>query len=333
MSTALPPLQRHVARRRAFTLVELLVVIAIIGTLVALLLPAVQSARQAAHRTQCVNNLRQLALATAAYTGIHEQFPPGLEQTLISSAPRYRGSSLFAFLLPFFEETARFQRWNFESPLSNTAGGVDSLTAAVIPFLVCPTNALRDNPTQVAEGVYGMTTYGGNGGVRSFAAERATLDGLFHTTGPASEPQPNQRPVRLAEVLDGMSHTILFGERRHDDPNYESFVDAQWTDPLKYLGRWSGLAGRKRIADVTLSGFVPINYRLEFAYDERSRYEPSLGSSQQFATLEEARKCAFGSLHPGGANFAMADGSVDFLVEDMELSVLQNRCTRAGTKR
>src|SRR5438309_502675 len=90
--------------RRGWTLVELLVVIAILSALMAVLLPAIQSAREASRRVQCQNNLRQLATATLNFESAKRQFPPGMHQVIFSNAPVYRGSSLFVHLLPQLEE-------------------------------------------------------------------------------------------------------------------------------------------------------------------------------------------------------------------------------------
>jgi hypothetical protein len=213
--------------------------------------------------------------------------------------------------------------------MRNAQGGRQSATAAVIPSLLCPSDPVTGNPVQVGNHYFGITSYGGNGGTRSYHPDQASVDGVFHSTGPGSRPRTGQRPVRLEEILDGSSHTILFGERRHDDPNLESFVAASWTESMQYLGRWAALGGQKRIADVTMSGFVAINYRLPFDYDQRQRYEPGLTSSRQFQLLEDRRRCAYGSGHVGGANFVFADSSGRFLASNTELSVLQRMCTRS----
>lgn len=315
---------------RAFTLVELLVVVAVIGALTALLLPAVQAAREAARRTQCANRLRQLAVAAHNYHLSHETFPPGLNQFEVPSPPRFRGTSLFTFLLPHLEQGNLLEGWDYAFPLNNTDGGPAARSATVLAVLLCPSDPIRENPVAVAGRYYGMTSYGGNGGTRSYYPDRATCDGMFHTTGPASHPHPNQQPVSLSMVLDGTSQTIMFGERSHRDPNLESFAEAYWAESLAYLGRWPAIGGRKRIADVTLSAFAPINYRIPFDFGSRDQLQPPPESWRDFEIYEDRRKCAFGSDHPQGANFAFADGSVRFIGESLPLESLQAMCTRNG---
>ena len=96
------------------------------------------------------------------------------------------------------------------------------------------------------------------------------------------------------------------------------------------LGRWAAIGGRKSIGDVTLSAMVPINYRMPVGYDARQEATPPATSSAEFFIHQQRRICAFGSAHPGGASFAMADGSVHFLAESLPLETLQALCTRQG---
>src|SRR5262245_45927904 len=119
-------------RRRAFTLIELLVVIAIIAVLIGLLLPAVQKVREAANRTRCLNNLKQLALAAHSYHTDQGKFPPGRWQNNIWSKPKYRGYSLFVALLPYIEQQALYQKWDFNDPLNNTNGGAAANSAVAL---------------------------------------------------------------------------------------------------------------------------------------------------------------------------------------------------------
>ena len=313
---------------RGFTLVELLVVIAVIGMLLALLLPAVQAAREAARRIQCANHLKQLGLGAHGFHDSHGEFPPGLDQFEAPSSPRYRGTSVFTFLLPHLELGTLLADWDYEFPLNNAYGGTTARAATVLPLLLCASDQVAENPIVRSGRYYGMTSYGGNGGTRSFDPAVATCDGIFHTTGPASEPKPGQLPVSLSMVTDGSSQTILFGERNHHDPNFETFAARSWSDSLNGLGRWAAIGGRKSIADVTMSAFVPINYQMPVDFDHRGEATPPVSSSRDFFIHEQRRMCAFGSSHPGGANFALADGSVRFLAESLPLDTLQALCTR-----
>ena len=315
---------------QGFTLIELLISIAIIGSLIAILLPAVQASREQQRRTQCASHLRQLAIAAQVYHGHHERFPSGLHQFEAASPPRYRGTSLFTYLLPQLEQGNLLTDWDFAAPMQNTEGGESASSAAVIDLFLCPSDVVFQNPVDVAGRFFGITSYGGNGGTRSYYPDFATTDGVFHTTGPASRPKPHQVPVNLGMIRDGASNTILFGERSHRDANLESFADMNWTESLRYLGRWAAIGGHKRIADVTMSGFAPLNYRLPFCYADRLHVDPPLETSCAFERFEDLRICAFGSEHPGGATFAFADGSVRFLDEALPVSILRSLCTRAG---
>ncbi|MBN2291846.1 MAG: DUF1559 domain-containing protein [Pirellulales bacterium] len=314
--------------RRGFTLIELLAVIAIVGVLIALLLPAVQQSREAARRMLCSNNLKQLALAAHSYHDAAQSFPPGLDQFEAGTSPRYRGTSVFTYLLPHLEQGNLLSDWNYEHPLNNTYGGPQARAASILPVFLCPSDHIDTNPTTRSGRYYGMTSYGGNGGTRSFDPGLATCDGIFHTTGPASEPQPNQKPVGIKMVADGTAQTLLFGERCHDDPNFHTFSVRGWTDPLATLGRWAAIGGRKSVGDVTMSGFVPINYHMPVGFENRAAADPPINSSRDFYPHEQQRICAFGSSHAGGANFALADGSVRFLSDELPLETLQALCTR-----
>ena len=101
-------------------------------------------------------------------------------------------------------------------------------TAKTLPVLVCPSEALDQNPILFQGWWCGLTSYGGNGGTRSYFPASATADGIFHTTGSAAEPNPTQRAIRLRDITDGTSKTLLLGERNHDDPNFETFAALNW---------------------------------------------------------------------------------------------------------
>ncbi len=325
---------------RGFTLVELLVVIAIIGILVALLLPAVQAAREASRRTQCTNTLKQIALAAHSYHGTVRSFPPAILMgwRFTAPSPRTRGISLFVHLLPYLEMGHLYDRWDFDDPDTAFNGGLGS-HAAQGPNLRCPSEPESEDPLHFTQHIQGfavdryirVTSYAGNGGTRSYHPDSGFLkaDGVFFMAGPHSEPLPNQQPVRLADVTDGTSNTLLFGERSRWDPNYNTFAAQGWDWEFRNYGNWCG-ASRLVLAHVTLSGYSPLNYRLQFDYAHRASASPPANSAADFKYYIDLRTCAYGSSHPGGANLALCDGSTRFFSETLGLIALRALSTRQG---
>src|SRR5882757_6684545 len=191
--------------RRAFTLIEVLVVIAIIGVLVSLLLPAVQSSREASRRLQCTNNLKQVGLALLNYESSHKQFPPGCVSQFDSdgndTGPGWGWASA---ILPQMEETAIHNVINFTLPIEHPNNGV---RVAVIPSYLCPTENLRQvwqakrpDGTPICEvaesnyvAMFGTTEPGVDG------------DGMFFRNS----------KIAIRDITDGTSKTIAVGERTH----------------------------------------------------------------------------------------------------------------------
>jgi prepilin-type N-terminal cleavage/methylation domain-containing protein/prepilin-type processing-associated H-X9-DG protein len=312
---------------RGFTLIELLVVIAIISVLIALLLPAVQSARAAARRIQCTNNLKQLALAAMNYESTHGIFPPG-QMKLTTRPPS--GFTLFVNLLPFMEQQPLFSGWNFSNAFDNLYSST-ARSATIINGLLCPADIIPMNPIQngtTSNEWYGITSYGGNAGTQSHPFSAVTSDGIFFYTGPAA---PTFSQVRISGVTDGLSNTLFFGERNHFDPNYDSFAPPGWTffsQTMGMWGWWASSSGGYGLSDVAESTYSPINYVVPISYGSPG----ASGLSQStFATnYEYPRVNSFGSLHPGGANFAMCDGSVRFLKSTIAQPTYHALGTRAG---
>lgn len=321
-------------RRKAFTLVELLVVIAIIGILIGMLLPAVQQVREAARRTSCANNIRQLGLAAMNYEGAFRKFPPGYTQERISG--RYQGHSVFYFLLPYMEANNIFDNMDPQVPINNRDAVADGTrTAAVIPSFLCPSDALPDTAlpfpsTGTPSEWYGGVSYRANGGARPIFASSATNDGVFMATGPDARKAasaPAGQELKMAAITDGSSNTILFGEFYHLDRNFDTFTDAGWTSGSTIEGwsRWYPSGGDTGLANIMGGAFSPINYRIPWAHGE------SGAPTSQFAwyIFQDQRLSSFGSGHPAGANFVFADGSTRFVTQNVAQNILLLQCQRA----
>lgn len=203
-----PALQRGDCRRgirRGFTLIELLAVLAILGVLVALLLPAVQAAREAARGISCGSNLRQIGVGLHAYHEVHECFPPGgIELRLYWRDVSRRQLAWSAFLLPYLEQKALHQRIDFGKPFDGPENAVAA--AEEVPTYLCPSVTRSSN---LVEG-RGACDYGGINGER--------------ISGPNNPPKGTMlydQAIRIAEIPDGTSTTLIVSE------------DASWSD-----GQW-----------------------------------------------------------------------------------------------
>jgi len=298
------------------------VVIAIIAILIGLLVPAVQKVREAAARIQCANNLKQIGLATHAYHDSYRRFPSGLNlpiskqsgavfptNFLVTSGkigqPPVPGMfiSWAEAILPFIEQANLQKNLDLTQREYANCNGPNSTGAQVVQIFICPSDNLTQTVSTYTTGgvtyYFGMNSYGANGGTRSWYISSMTTDGMFYI---------NSR-VNMGAVRDGTSNTLLFGERYHDDPAYTG---------IQTLGGWAW-ANYNGPEDYILSTCVPINYQL------------APGTQTGYPNYpEDDRTCAFGSGHTGGANFCMADGSVQFLTNSLALPMLQGLGTRAG---
>jgi prepilin-type N-terminal cleavage/methylation domain-containing protein/prepilin-type processing-associated H-X9-DG protein len=284
-----------------FTLVELLVVIGIIGLLVALMLPAIQAAREASRRTQCTNNLRQVGVALQTYESAHRTLPPGyISDFTKDGTDTGPGWGWAAMLLNNLEERALSDSIRFGSAIENPANA--DIRVKPISVYLCPSDpvppsweAFRDDTTRtkicdVASanyvGMYGNAEPGVDG------------TGLFFR---------NSR-IRFREISDGTSHTIAVGERSH------ALGQSTWvgsvTDAVLAPGPADGIGTYEVEHGATMT--------LGQAGEHISPGDPK-GEGDMFH-----------SLHAAGANFVFADAHVTFLTSQMDPQVFEAMSTRAG---
>jgi len=305
---------------RGFTIVELLVVIAIIGLLVAMLLPAVQAAREVARRTQCRNHLKQIGLAVLNFENTQRTLPPPHVLPggggLVAGATFYSDlGSMFVLLLPYLEEAARYDSYELTKPPTYAGPDVNNLLIAgsALPGYLCPSMALpRSVPDACGESL-GPGSYLISSRVRY--QPQYALDGAF-----TSPPGAGQRyDLGLRKITDGTSHTLLVGETAYNWASYKwsehTITGCQknggpcWGDFTWAQGYWHFAFGH--------TGFVPgqaTNYNFN---------HPSVAWDSRFRTT-------FRSDHPGGVQFVLLDGSVQFLRNEIDRDAHFALITRAG---
>lgn len=300
--------------RPAFTLVELLVVIAIIGILIAILIPAVQAAREAGRRSQCLNKLKQIGLAMHNYHTAHGVLPFA---TGDCCGGKPQTGTWAAFILPFLEQQYAYDLFDFRYHMKDPKNA--EAVATVIPEYICPSDPKALSPIfddrfwphnpNPAMGLWypvciGPTEMGKAGcpfcpdsrpGAKNiccqssnFGSDRNDSVGMFgrHVTA-----------IKLEDIKDGTSHTFMAGETI---PSHCPFMGAYAPDfPLSATN-------------------IPINTMEDAAGTWNNWY----------------RTCGYKSYHPGGANFLMGDASAHFVAKDIDFPYLFNALgTRAGGER
>jgi prepilin-type N-terminal cleavage/methylation domain-containing protein/prepilin-type processing-associated H-X9-DG protein len=308
---------------RGFTLIELLVVIAIIGVLIALLLPAVQAAREAARRAQCTNNLKQMALALHNYVDANDTFPLG---RTIPSADTF---SPHARLLQFMELRPLFDAMNFQVAWNHAAN--TTVTATAVNAFVCPS----DPRSQVPAGWAG-TNYRNNEGTSLAMWYGATDTSGVNTALPAPNgPFFANFACRLADIPDGTSSTALLSEHVKGDFNNSlatERADTFW--PQTYPATPDEAVAQCRAID-----WRDLQYQRVSEVGAPWIYGYHSTTSYWHSGPPNARSCMFppsrimttaGSAHSGGANVALADGSVRFIKDSIGLATWRALGTRNG---
>ncbi len=363
--------------KRGFTLIELLVVISIIAVLISLLLPAVQSAREAARRAQCVNNLKQMALALHNYISATGVIPPGIVNTTVNLGQGPPGSlstwtswSAQAMLLPYLEQSPLYNAANFNWCTYILQAGATNSTVynTRIAGFLCPSDPLA--------GQQNINSYAGSIGTSTIQYPTdGNTTGVFRVYNSLN----SCSSVTLASITDGTSNTIAFGEGLVGDftknDNYRGNGMAGAPDPTGGIVP-STIAGNNALTNpaavlqalqscntywrstalATCQGYtacctagvkqneggiwalgergftlfntiVPPNSK---QYPWRSCRFPSGTSACPSCAPEASSFINASSYHPGGCNFAFADGSVKFIKDSVNMTTYESLGTRAG---
>ncbi len=283
-------------RTNGFTLVELLVVIAIIGILIALLLPAVQSAREAARRAQCTNHVKQLVLSLHNYHDVNKRFPP-------SSVGGNGTISYLCRLLPFIEQQPLYDQISYAGNYTNNLPLAEN---RIVTFL-CPSCSQEESLRSAEDGCYTTHYYGNSGpiGTNPLTNEEYERDTSREGSGSFGEYAVEgvfalRSTLRFRDIKDGTSNTIGIGEVAWDKyPFYRA-----WTRGLYW---YNGVALLS-----TKNHRWPIN------------------AGKDGTLTMKFNNGGYGSEHPGGMNVGMMDGSVKFVSETIDMNIYRSAASRGA---
>src|SRR5262245_9663716 len=281
-------------RDRGFTLIELLVVIAIIGVLIALLLPAVQMVREAANKTQCANNLKQLGLAMHNYQVANGGFPPGRGHLPVTNTQAH---SWTPFILPYIEQEGLHKLYDFTKVFSDPA----NLPATQTPLkvLICPsvpTVRTDSSNRAVTDYVFIARDFSPNPYIMPTPAFDSTWQGVLGNNGRR----------RLLDIPDGTSNTLLLVE--------DAGSPQRWN-----MGRFVGPNGYASCAWANHASLININ-----------GFEPATGVDLGPCGVNCTNFNEVYGFHPAGAQVVYADGSVRLLRANVDVNLLMALVTRAG---
>jgi prepilin-type N-terminal cleavage/methylation domain-containing protein/prepilin-type processing-associated H-X9-DG protein len=302
-----------IRRRPGFTMIELVVVVAIIAVLLALILPAVQSSREAARRTQCVNNLLQIGIAIENYEATNNVLPPGVIDTkgpVVEKVASYQFGWI-SRILPYFEQKNVYNHLDFRSGVYMPA----NLTARSVAMnvLLCPSDSRR---SYGRNNFQNFGTGGASASIPGFIDAASTAYAACHNDVEAPIDVGNtgvfflNRHIRLDDIEDGLAHTIFVGEKRTVGD------ELGWASGTRATLRNTGTPINQTFLDPSdLSSFQEELAQLERpAGPVDAKPDPTPDQPPPApASREPVAVGGFGSHHPGGSNFLFGDGSVHYL--------------------
>ena len=298
-------------KRKAFTLIELLVVIAIIAILIALLLPAVQQAREAARRSTCKNNMKQIGLALHNYHDVHRCMPPGAMKDT-EGGTNSPGFSFLVMILPYIDQANIYNQLSYTS--SASAGINETMSASVPSVYLCPSSSEQDRTFAAGQktvhylGNAGPISETGAAVTYSKSAAGGSNGGSLSKQGVLLY-QLNDGVVRMRDITDGTSNTLLVGELSINknqyavgDVNYQRWVRGSYGN----------------------SPYVQVLKNVRYNINQQGY----LGTADCCDT--SLHDMSFASNHVGGCHWLFGDGTVRFVSENIDINVYKASASRNG---